>query len=81
MVAHSRNCGGSVSILGLGTQSKTLVIWRGQKESDDSGARVSFTCNALEREPGYYILKDSANQIVARIELAKGCKWRELGDK
>lgn len=59
--------------------SKTVMIWHGDKETEASrGACIHFSTNLMEREPGSYILKNKAGEIVARIELMNGCRWREL---
>lgn len=59
--------------------SKSLIIWHGQKESEaSSGAFVHFSTHLLERERAVYLLKNQAGEIVARLELLDGCRWREL---
>lgn len=66
--------------------SKTLVVWHGSEETEDSsGAAITFSTDELasiakpyERAIETYILKNRRGEVVAELTIAKGAHAREV---
>ena len=58
---------------------KTLIIWRGEEETDESrGSAMHFTCDKLEKNADTYVLKNKAGEVLATVMIGDGCHAREL---